>query len=225
MDRTTNPGRTQEASGLQAPGLGASQRALLGALKRSGPATIPQLGERVGLSVETVRQHLGVLEGHELIVRRGTRARGRGRPEVVYALTPAAERLFPRREGEVLGELARYLVETGNQGLLADFFERFIGGREEAAMSRVEGLTGQERVEEVARIMTELGFMAEVDGAGGEPRLKLCHCPIRDLVAVDRMPCRAEIGFVARLMGGTPERLSYIPAGDACCSYGGAGNA
>lgn len=207
---------------MRAPGLGTSQRTLLEALKRSGTATVARLASELGLNVETVRDHLKALSVHGLVVRSRSKPRGRGRPEVVYGLTAEAEALFPRREGEILSELATYLRATGREAVLREFFDRYIGGRREEALARVAGLEGRARLDEVARIMTELGFMAVVEEVEGAPRLRLCHCPLRELVGVTRVPCKAEIGFVTELVGERLTRLNYIPAGDACCSYGSA---
>lgn len=204
---------------MQVPGLGASQQQILESLKRGGPGTVPQLSRALGLNVETLRAHLKALAGHGLVARRPSARGGRGRPEVVYGLTAAAEALFPRREGEVLGGLAAYLRERGHADLLRGYLERYIEERRPAALARVRHLEGRERLDETARILSELGFMAEVGEAGGEVGLRLCHCPLRELVAVTRLPCRLEQDFVAELLGADLSRTSYIPAGDASCSY------
>ncbi|NIQ54968.1 MAG: MarR family transcriptional regulator, partial [Gemmatimonadetes bacterium] len=107
---------------MKAPGLGESQRSILHVLKRRGRATVVELADVLGLNVETVRGHLNALAGHGLVRREGSDRTGPGRPEIVYGLTVEAESLFPRREGEVLGELASYLAETGHEALLRDFF-------------------------------------------------------------------------------------------------------
>ena len=198
---------------------GARQQELLILLKQSGGGTIPELAERMALNVETVRHHVQVLGKQGLVERRATRARGRGRPEIVYGLSAAAEALFPRREGEVLNALAEHLKATGNEAALQSFFDAYIDARRPAALARVRDLKGRARVEEVARILSELGFMALVE-AGDDPALRLCHCPIRELVGATTIPCRAELGFVRELLGGARlTRLSYIPAGDASCTY------
>jgi predicted ArsR family transcriptional regulator len=49
--------------------------------------------------------------------------------------------------------------------------------------------------------------------------LRLCHCPVRELVKVTMVPCRAEVGFVTELLGEKLTRVSYIPSGHAACSY------
>ncbi len=158
-------------------------------------------------------------QGTDWCAERGSRRIGPGRPELVYGLTAKAESLFPRREGEVLRDLASHLVQTGHEGILREFFERRIGRRRAEALAMVQHLGGRERVEEVARIFSELGFMAVVEEHAGTSHLRLCHCPIRDLVDASPIPCLAEGSLVRELLGGHPTRVSYIPAGDASCSY------
>ncbi|MEO7363365.1 MAG: hypothetical protein ABI120_23730, partial [Gemmatimonadaceae bacterium] len=132
-----------------------SHRALCDALKHRGRATVPELAEDLSLNIETVREHLRTLTLRQLIQRDGTVQRGPGRPEIAYVLTASAESVFPRREGEILHALGRYLVETGQQQVLRDFFDAYVGSRTEVALARVAHLNGKERVMEVARIMDE----------------------------------------------------------------------
>jgi predicted ArsR family transcriptional regulator len=189
-------------------------------MKRLGTATVPELAGLLELNPETVREHLKGLEAEGYAKRVGTRSRGRGRPEVVYGLAEGSERLFPRREGEMLRRLAEHLSATGNEAVLAAFLEEYIGARREKALARLEGLEGRTRLDAVAGILSEDGFMAEVREGSGGPELALCHCPIRDLVHATRLPCRLEVGYVRELLGGEPlERTAYIPAGDSSCSY------
>src|SRR5690606_5944845 len=127
-----------------------------------------------------VRSHVKGLERETLVRREGTIGEGRGRPEIVYGLTAEAERLFPRREPEILRGLAEFLRRTDHEDLLDDFLDEWLGGeRRSEALARVSGLQGRERLAEVAAILTEFGFMAVVEEEAGEPRLRLCHCPIR----------------------------------------------
>jgi predicted ArsR family transcriptional regulator len=207
------------AVGVNAPGLGESRRSILAALKRSGGATVPVLADVVGLNIETVRAHLKALVSQGLVARRGTRTSGPGRPEVMYGLTADAESLFPRREAELLRDLASYLEDAGRSDVLEGFFDSWIEGRRAESLRRVEGLEGLARLREAARILTEQGFMATVEEEAGEPRLRLCHCPLRELVEVSTVPCRAEVRFVRELVGERLTRVSYIPAGAPACAY------
>lgn len=215
-----------------APGLGDSQRRLLVELKRRGDATLSDVAGVLELAAETVREHLNALTARGLVERTGRRRDGPGRPQIVYALTARGEALFPHREGALLRELASHLVESGREEVLEEFFGRRIGEQRRAAASRLDGLEGEERLREVAALLSEQGFMAEVvgsddgagDAGGGEtagdgPRLRLCHCPLKELVAASRLPCRAEIEFVEELLGADLERESWMPEGDHACTY------
>jgi len=196
-------------------------------LKRSGPASIPDFARAFALSPETVRAHVRALAEGGWVHEAGRRSEGRGRPERVWALTREAERLFPRREAEILQGLAAYLGETGQEQVLAAFLERFASERRLAAAERLVDLEGRARLDEVARILTDEGYMAEVQdgGEGAPPRLRLCNCPMRDLVDITRAPCKAEIAFVRDLVGESLARVEYIPDGGSACAYavGGGG--
>lgn len=196
-----------------------AHRTVLDALKRRGRASVPQLADELSLNIETVRDHLKALVARDLVRRDGVERSGPGRPAIMYSLTEAAEALFPRREGEVLRELASWLLANRHEGLLDGFFAEYITRRREEALARVSHLTGRARIEEVARILAELGFQPVVEGLGSSTKLRLCHCPMRDLVQVTRIPCRLEVGLVSELLGEPVQRVSYLPEGDMSCSY------
>lgn len=205
---------------LPAHGLGDTQRQLLELLKRRGRLTVSEIGAEFDLAAGTLREHLNALGSRGLVERAGTRKVGPGRPEVVYALSSAAEALFPNKEGELLAALVRYLLATGKAAALEGFFAERVAARRDAAMARVAGKGGSERVAEVARILSDEGFMAEVTELEGDhPGLNLCHCPLKEAVAATHLPCRAELAFVGELLGKPLTRTTYMPDGDLTCSY------
>ena len=211
---------SERSDDLGAPGLGESQRSLLVELKRRGEATLADVAGAVELASETVREHLNALTARGLVQRVGRRRNGPGRPRIVYALSDRGEALFPHREGALLGELASHLVESGREEVLEEFFEWRIGQQRDSAERRLRGLEGLERVREVARILSDQGFMAEVEeDEGGALLLRLCHCPLKELVEASRLPCRAEVEFVEELLGESLVRETWIPEGDHSCTY------
>jgi predicted ArsR family transcriptional regulator len=199
--------------------VGSSHRSLLDALKRRGAATVPELAAELGLNVETLREHLQTLESRHLVHRAGQAKGVAGRPSIVYALTDAAEALFPRSEGELLRSLSSFLVDGGHTSLLRDFYESQLAPRRQAALARVEGLTGRARLDAVTGIFAEMGYMPVLEESGGAPHLRLCHCPVRDMVDATQVPCRAEISLLRELLSETPQRESFMPDGAAACTY------
>lgn len=200
--------------------IGESQARILEHLKRNGTGTIPEMAETLSLSVETVRTHLRSLGSERLVERRGRRSSGPGRPEIVYGLTDAAEVLFPNQEGKLLKDLAAFLAERGQSPLVHEFFEAQVSRRREAVQQRLADLAPDDRVDEVARVLSEEGFMAEVvTDDDGRKLLRLSHCPLKNLVEVTKAPCRAELAFVREALGARLGRVSYIPSGDSACCY------
>lgn len=200
--------------------IGESQGRILEHLKRHGSGTIPDMAEELGLSVETIRTHLKSLGSESLVERRGRRRSGPGRPEILYGLTEASEALFPNQEGKLLQDLATFLQDKGQADLVRDFFNEQVGRRRAAVRERLEGLGDDDRIEEVARVLTEEGFMAEVAAdEEGRKLLRLCHCPMRNLVEVTKAPCRSELRYVREMLGKRLSRISYMPSGDSSCCY------
>lgn len=212
--------RTRRGGAIAASGLGDTQRRLLELLKRDGSQSVGELADRVGLAAESVRSHMNALAGRGMVRRVGNRRDGPGRPEILYGLTEAAEPLFPRAEGRLLRELTSFLTEEGHGHALEAFFEARLARQRERVRGRLEGLSGRDRLEEVAAILTDEGFMAEVVEAGdGEARLCLCHCPLREMVAASRLPCRAEVDWIGEMLGEALSRRTWMPDGDRTCSY------
>lgn len=216
---SANAARQEVTAPLFGPGLGDTQRAILLLLKRLGPATQAEVGRHLPYAAATLREHLRTLTVHGFVERRGSRRGKRGRPEVVYALTRRGDALFPHGEAAVLRDLVTHLADRGHVALLDRFFAERVAARRPAALARVTGLSGAARFAEVGRILSEEGFMALVGGTPTEPTLRLCHCPIRDLVAVTRLPCRYEEELIAELLDRPLERVEYLPEGQAACQY------
>jgi predicted ArsR family transcriptional regulator len=211
---------TEATRDLFGPGLGETQRNLLLALKQRGPSTVATLSAELGLAATTLRSQLQVLAAQALVTREGRRFGKRGRPDVVFALGPEGERLFPRCESQVMGELVRHLESRRREDVLHEFFSTRAAMRAERLLPRVQGLRGVDRLREVARILTEEGFMARVDaGSDGRPVLHLCHCPIRGIVEETRLPCRFEEALLAQLLESPIARIDYLPDGGRACSY------
>jgi predicted ArsR family transcriptional regulator len=204
---------------LSGLGLGETQQAVLLVLKRLGNATQSQVAWEVPFAPATLREHLQSLVASGLVERQGSRHGKPGRPEVVYALTERGHALFPNSGPQMLRELIGHLTERGYTRVLRRFFQNRNAARRDAAQARLTGLSGRARLQEVACILSEAGFMAQVGTSPREPTLRLCHCPIRDVVSITRVPCQFEQQLLAELLDRQLQRVEYIPDGDASCSY------
>lgn len=207
------------ATTIASPGIGASQRALLEALKRRGESTLAELEGSVEVAAETVRSHLQALVAQGLVERSGLLRAGPGRPRIRYQLSEAGDALFPQRDRELLRELASFLLDSGHGALLEEFFTERLRRKRAEADARLAGVPESERLDAVAKLLSEEGFLAEVVTDAAGRHLRLGHCPLRELVEVSRLPCRAEMALVGELLGQPLHRESFIPDGAPSCTY------
>jgi DeoR family suf operon transcriptional repressor len=206
--------------------LPATRRALLIALRKRGEARAEELAEQLDVTVSAVRQHLQGLAAADLVAHREERT-GPGRPRHVYRLAPAAEALFPRSYGELTVELLDYIGDE-DPDLVARAFERRRRARVERTRERLAGLDFDARVAEVARVLDEDGYLAEVerledDGAEGAPagwRILEHNCAILAVAQRYGHACGAEIAFLREVLPDADvTRVSHILTGAHACTY------
>jgi DeoR family suf operon transcriptional repressor len=208
--------------------LPATRRALLIALRKRGEARAEELAEQLDVTVSAVRQHLQGLAAADLVAHREERA-GPGRPRHVYRLAPAAEALFPRSYGELTVELLDYIGDE-DPDLVARAFERRRRARVERTRERLTGLDFDARVAEVARVLDEDGYLAEVerlDDAGAEGgagpggwRILEHNCAILAVAQRYGHACGSEIAFLREVLPDADvTRVSHILTGAHACTY------
>jgi predicted ArsR family transcriptional regulator len=145
------------------------------ALLRRGVATVEDLAQALGLTDNAVRSHLTALERDGLVAQSGVR-RGVGKPAYTYALTPDADRLFPKAYGVLLSlmldVLAERLPPAALDDLLRDMGQRLAQGQ--------PAPTGdlRARVDGAARLLDGLGGLAGVEEDEAGFVIVGCSCPL-----------------------------------------------
>lgn len=198
-----------------------TRRELLQLIKRRGSLSLDEAMEALGMARTTVREHLLRLERKGL-VERSTERSGRGRPSLRYAMTAKAKILFPSRDGELMGQLLAYLKEEGAEELVAAFFESYWHERTERVKERLEGVSEddlEKRLELLAEILDEEGFMPKIERTGEGITIRECNCPFPEAVKRTRLPCQLEAAFYEAVFGTKVERSNYIPDGYPACTY------
>lgn len=191
---------------------------VLVALKHAQPLTAKDLADRLGVSPNAVRHHLKELEAEDLVayVREH---RGVGAPTFAYRLSPQGEALFPRAyEVTLTGLLERLSEQQGRDAAVGMFVEHY------ETLSRrlnveLEGVTPARRLEAVARVMSDAGYMAEWNERGGKFHLAEHNCALR--AVAERFPevCAAEERFLSRVLAASVERRAHIVSGCNACEY------
>ncbi len=201
-----------------------AKRRVLDRLKRVEGATAAELAARLGLTEAAVRQHLDALEQNGLVTGRDRPASGRGRPPVVWSLTPVAGELFPDRHDNITVEL----IDATRAALGEDGLTRVIEARTAAQLASYrEDVPGPDeaplrrRLDALARRRTAEGYMAEVSRERDGWLLVEHHCPV--CVAAESCTglCRAELDLFRETLGPDVEveRTQHLLSGDSRCAY------
>lgn len=201
---------------------GATRRALLDRLKRAGPQEAQALARHLGVSAMAARQHLYTLES-EGIVTTSEAARPVGRPAKLWRLTATAQPFFPDGHAELtLSLLDAMTAAFGTRGL-----DRLLESRGRAQVQAYRArisprLSLRRRLEVLAAVRSEEGYMAEVQAVGrGEYLLIENHCPVCAAAQACRGLCRTELALFRAVLGPdvAVERVDHLLTGARRCSY------
>lgn len=198
------------------------RRAVIQFLKTEGPMTAQAISEQLGVTAMAVRQHLYELADQGLVAF-DERGQGAGRPSKHWRLTSAADRFFP--DGHM--DLAVGLIHTvratfGDEGI-AQLIEVRTKTQKTAyskALDNTVDIRG--RLDALARIRTDEGYMAEVTSdPGGDFMFLERHCPICAAVQTCTGLCASELEVFQQVLGSDVEveRTDHILAGAPRCAY------
>src|SRR5215217_3723259 len=210
------------SAGAQAQGERKTRRAITKLLKTEGPIDSAQLAKRLGLTAMAIRQHLYALQ-REGLVASEERPVPIGRPAKFWRLTREADHLFP----EAYAELSVALINSVQDAFGAEGLERVLTSR--CAQQRVDygkRIRPQDsldkKLDELARVRSEEGYMAEVRRADdGSFLLVENHCPICAAANACQGFCSTELDLFRSILGPgvTVERAEHIIKGDNRCVY------
>ena len=117
-------------------------------------------------------------------------------------------------------ELLEYLDAEEPQ-MVDRLFDKRRDRRSEAARARLAGKPFDDRVAELARILDEDGYLADVErGDDGVWRIVEHNCAILEVALRYGQACSSEIGFLREVMPDADiERVSHMAAGEHRCAY------
>ena len=199
-----------------------TRRAIVHLLKQEGALDAQTLAAHLQLSAMAVRQHLYALQDERLVTYHEV-PRPVGRPAKLWQLTPAADRLFP----EAYAELTVSLLASVTEAFGAAGLERLLDVRTRQQIAAYDQqMAGQttlrQRVETLAAMRTDEGYMAEVQAqADGSFLLLEKHCPICAAAVACTGLCGKELEVFRAVLGPNVviERTEHILLGARRCAY------
>ena len=198
------------------------QVAVLEQVKRQGPVTAKALAAKLRVTGMAVRQHLERLEKSGF-VEHETRVSGRGRPSKLWRATNEAESCFANAHAALAVDLITQMRKAYGEEGLRRLIELRTAEQEKTYVPQIaRGKSTKSRLEQLARMRSQEGYMAEVRKDGPDAWLLLeHHCPICSAARTCSGICREELKLFQRVLGKDVrvERASHILAGAERCAY------
>ncbi|GBC85557.1 hypothetical protein HRbin11_02007 [bacterium HR11] len=197
------------------------QRSILRLIKQTGPRTLHEMAERLGVTVEAVRQQTLRLEREGWVqrqVQRRPTPKG-GRPSYRYSLTPAGEELFPKDYDdlavEIIDRVAGLFGPEGLHRVLTDMVETRVRWWE----PRLRGMSLEERLAALTAIYQD-----------GDPYMRLerdergyylveQNCPFLNVALRRPVLCSVTVSTLTRLLGARVIREERFQRGDGRCVF------
>ena len=200
-------------------GFTTSQVGVLKHLKQSGPSSAKRMAADLDVTPASVRNHLTALEKAGL-VSITLKREGTGRPLHVYSLTEEARTFFPNDYEAFITGFIRAVVELDGDDKLNAIFRRMQMDAASQHSPRMEGKQFEDRVAEMARILSDSGYMAEWCQTGKNTfELTEYNCSLLQLAGQYPQVCACELALIRQSLGASVDRQEHILAGDSVCRY------
>jgi len=198
-----------------------TRRRIVKLLKTEGAMDSASLAGHLDVTAMAVRQHLYALQEEKLVAAE-ERPVPLGRPAKFWRLTKEAERLFPDAYAELNAALITSVQDAfGPQGMTRLLDARMARQRADYR-ARIDGSAPlAKRIQQLAKIRADEGYMAEVKREGSGFLFIENHCPICAAAAACQGFCSSELELFRSALGPgvSVERAEHILSGDRRCVY------
>jgi predicted ArsR family transcriptional regulator len=196
------------------------RRRIVEILKEHGTATVAELAEQLGIAQVSVRHHLDILIGEDLVRTTGVRRHdGAGRPSQVYSLTLEAAKLFPQRHDAIAEGMLSELKATLPADQVRAMFLRMADKTAAEAPELLPGQSLEERLDEVAQFLTEKGYNARWETRDGHYELLACNCPYMGVADRHHELCLMDQEMIQNLVPGATRYETRALHGSSHCTY------
>jgi predicted ArsR family transcriptional regulator len=202
------------------------RRRILEILKRRKSATVSELARQLDMAPVSVRYHLDILQGDNLIQVGTVHREGNvGRPKQLYSLTRHADEHFPDNLAPVTAglicQMKKALPPTQLEAAFCALAREL--AQEYYAENDTEGCF-EERLVQITDFLNDRGYLArwEKDSHRHEGESYLLHtfnCPYAGISSEHRELCQMDLELVRELVGQPCQREGSLAEEGHCCTY------
>jgi DeoR family suf operon transcriptional repressor len=182
--------------------------------------SVDELAKALDISRTGVQQHFVVLE-RDGYIKKSTLNKTAGRPVTIYVLTDKGNNYFPKQYAWfselILSDLQQ---EIGPERFKA-YMQKLGSKLAEKLRGKFEGKSLPERIDELAKVMADLGFQVKVDKEPETENLNLqaYNCIYHDLAQKHHEICEFDLVLMSSLLDKEIEQLSCMAKGDCKCCF------
>jgi|GEM_PF-2163701 len=171
-----------------------------------------QLGEKLDITENAVREHLATLEEQGYVESYSKRA-NRGRPKKMYEITEEGRNLFPSRRKIFL----KNLIRRAKEDLEEDEFRKILSKTiTDLVESQSENRGTEARIENLGKFLDDFGFSFAVKKLDGYCLIQFYQCVFPEIAReVPGDPCRMLLSEA--FTGLDPKRMKCRNDGDETC--------
>ncbi|NJN81712.1 MAG: ArsR family transcriptional regulator [Caldilineaceae bacterium] len=201
------------------------RKRILEILKESGESTVAELAVGLEMAPVSVRHHLDILQGDNLIcVDRLARKGNVGRPQQVYSLTEEANEYFPNNFAGLAIKLVQQVKHVLPPEQVACAFQSMaheIASELETPESDDSSI--ETRLERVTEFLTERGYLARWEACGDDGEetylLHKHNCPYAGVSSEHPELCLMDQTLINDLVGQPCQRTDSMVENGRCCTY------
>lgn len=181
---------------------------------------IDNVADALDISRTAVQKHFAALE-NEGYIKKKTLNKTAGRPVTVYALTDKGINYFPKQYAWfselMLSDLRQEIGPERFRGYMRKLGLKLA----EKLRKRFEGNELNEKIDELLKIMNELGYEVQADARieSDEFSIQAHNCVYHDLVKQYDEICEFDLALITALLGEKVEQLSCLAKGDCACNF------
>lgn len=174
---------------------------ILKLLKKQQQLTVASMAKELGITEMAVRRHLNILERDGIVTSEMIR-QPMGRPTNVYSLSKSGEELFPRNYADLTLGFLKDIEELAGKDTIDALFKKRKERFKEQYQQQMDGKPFEERIETLAQIQNQAGYMVEweMDEEGGY-LFKEYNCPISKIAKEYPIACHYEQALFREVLG------------------------
>ncbi|EAR20283.1 helix-turn-helix transcriptional regulator [Nitrococcus mobilis] len=201
--------------------LGPRQRQLLTILLEAKTAfTVDELADQLTITRSAVHQHLSALEQGGYVQKEVQSPKG-GRPGYAWRLTEVGIHLFPKQYALFSNALIRVMKEQLGSAGLTDTLRSLGESLAEQFAYRLANKKPDEKIEEVARIMRELGYQSRTEDDPNHelPIIDARNCVYHHLAREHAEVCQLDLALLEKLLNAKIDHAECMLRGGKACRF------